>query len=122
MPGIETEVDGVRRTINRAIEKDPFTPVSSTRHDEQARRANRFQLALELRRIPVHPAHNGGVGHRQATLDLQQVPEAELEARIPPHAQDDDLAIEKSSLAPCLQTQEASYRAALKHTDRSKDR
>src|ERR1700744_6193414 len=43
----------------------------------------------------MHPTHNGGVGHRQAALGhhLHQIPEAQLEAQVPPHAQDDDLAI-----------------------------
>jgi hypothetical protein len=43
-----------------------------------------------------HPAHDRGVGQRQAALGqhLHQIPEAEFEAQIPAHAQDDDLAVE----------------------------
>ena len=55
----------------------------------------------------MHQAHDGGVGHRHATLGhhLHQISEAELEAQVPPHAQDDDLAVKvptlNSSSKPC---------------------
>jgi hypothetical protein len=55
--------------------------------------------ALELRRIMVHPAHDGGVRHRRAALRhlLHQVPEAESEPRMPPNAQGDDLPVSVSA-------------------------
>src|ERR1700720_4552943 len=60
----------------------------------------------------VHPAHDGGVRHRQAALahHLRQVPETELEAQVPPHAQDDELTIKVSALEQLIQTQEPSHR------------
>ena len=50
--------------------------------------------ALELRRKTLHPAHDRGMGQGQTTLGhhLDQIPEAQLEAKIPPHAEDDYLA------------------------------
>ena len=50
---------------------------------------------LELRNIVTHPTHDGGVSHRSAALGhhLDQVSEAEPEAQVPPHAQDDNFAI-----------------------------
>ena len=82
------------------------------------RMTTRLGPALEFRRIVVHPAHDGGVGHRQAALlhHLHQVPEAELEAQIPPHAQDDHLVVEVPPLEQILQVQEPGHRAALKAT------
>ena len=49
-------------------------------------------------------------------------PKAELEAQIPPHAQDNDLAIKVAPLEQLLQPQEPSHRAALKQPDRPDDR
>jgi hypothetical protein len=48
----------------------------------------------------VHPTHDGSVGHRQAALShhLHQIPKAELEAQVPPHAQDDDLTLKVATL------------------------
>ena len=48
----------------------------------------------------MHPAHDGGVGHRQAAFGhhLHQVSQAQLEAKIPAHAQDDDLAVKVATL------------------------
>src|SRR5580700_3280189 len=67
--------------------------------------------ALELRSIMVHPAHDGGVCHRQAAFrhHLHQVPEAELEAQVPPHAQDNDLTIKVATLEQLIQSQELSH-------------
>ena len=60
----------------------------------------------------MHPTHDGGVGHRHATLGyhLYEIPEAELEPQIPTHAQDDDLTIEVPSLEQLLHTQELGHR------------
>jgi hypothetical protein len=51
---------------------------------------------LEFRRKALHPAHDRGMGQRQATLG--QIPKAQLEAKIPPHAEDDDLAFKVPTL------------------------
>src|SRR5580698_11346751 len=70
---------------------------------------------LELRNIMMHPTHNGGVGHRQAALGhhLHQIPEAELEAQVPPHAQDDDLAIKVPTIKQLVHAREPRHRTAL---------
>jgi hypothetical protein len=49
---------------------------------------------LEFRRKTLHPAHDRGMGQGQATLGhhLDQIPKTQLEAKISPHAEDDDLA------------------------------
>ncbi|HSZ89077.1 MAG TPA: hypothetical protein VK822_06835 [Acetobacteraceae bacterium] len=63
----------------------------------------------------MHPTHNGGVGHRQAALGhhLHQIPEAELEAQVPPHAQDDDLAIKVPTIKQLVHARKPGHRTAL---------
>ncbi len=66
----------------------------------------------------THPRHAimlaDSTTRRCSSNRLDQIPEAELEARIPPHAQDDDLGVEVPSLEQLTQTQEPGHRAALK--------
>jgi hypothetical protein len=59
----------------------------------------------------MQPAHDGGVGHRQAALGhhFDQIAEAELEAQVPPQAQDDDLAIKMATLEQFVQAQEPGH-------------
>jgi hypothetical protein len=40
---------------------------------------------------------------------LHQIPESELEAEVPPHAQYDDLTIKVATLKQFIQTQEPSH-------------
>ena len=49
--------------------------------------------ALEFRRKTLDPAQDRRMNKGQATFrhHLDQIPEAQLEAKIPPHTQDDDL-------------------------------
>src|SRR6202046_5992260 len=63
----------------------------------------------------MHPPHDGGVGHRQAALGhhLHQIPEAELEAQVPPHAQDDDLTIKVPTLKQLVYSRKPSHRTVL---------
>jgi len=96
----ETEVDGIPGAIDLPVEIDPFAADLHVSLIHTPRCSGRLRepvpAALELQGIMLHPAHDRGVSHRQATFlhHLNQVPEAELEAQIPPHAQDDDFAIE----------------------------
>jgi len=55
------------------------------------------------------------VGHRQAALGhhLRQIPEAQLEAQVPPHAQDDDLAIKVSTVKQPIRVRMPGHRLAL---------
>ena len=64
----------------------------------------------------VHPAHDGGVRYRQATLrhHLHQVPVAELEVRLPLHAQDNDLTVKVAALEQFIQSQEPGHRPAFR--------
>jgi hypothetical protein len=43
----------------------------------------------------MHPAHDGGAGHRQTTLGhhLHQILEVKLELQVPSHVQDDNFAM-----------------------------
>jgi hypothetical protein len=55
---------------------------------------------LEIRRLALHPAHDGCVRHRHTALGhhLYQVSKAKLESKIPAHAQNDDFAVEVATL------------------------
>ena len=63
----------------------------------------------------MHPTHDGGVGHRQAALGhhLHQIPEAQLEAQVPTHAQDDDLAIKMPTVKQPIHVRKPGHRLAL---------
>src|SRR5271165_6749556 len=117
-PGTEAKVHGVSRAVDRPIQIHPLAADLHVGLVDAPRRPGRprepVPPALELWRIMVHPAHNGGVGHRQAALGhhLHQVPEAELEAQVPPHAQHDDLTIEVATLEQFVQTREPSHLTA----------
>ena len=118
----ETEVNGISCAIDRPVEIDPSTLDFHLGLVHTPRRTGRLREAvppaLEFRRIVVHPPHDGGVGYRQAALlhHLHEFPEAELEAQISPHAQDDHFAVEVPPLEQILQVQEPGHRAALKAT------
>ena len=62
----------------------------------------------------MHPTHDGGVRHRQAALGhhLHKIPEAELEAQVPPYAQDDDLAIKVPTLKQLVHAWKPGHRTA----------
>ena len=45
-------------------------------------------------------------------------PEAEFEAQVPPHTQDDDLAIEVAALEQFVQTRESGHRTAFSSWER----
>jgi hypothetical protein len=55
---------------------------------------------LKFRHETLHPAHDRRVGEGKAAFGhhLHQVTEAQLEAQIPPHTQDDDLTLEVPTL------------------------
>ena len=65
---------------------------------------------LKFRRKTLHPAHDRGMGQGQATLGhhLDQIPKAQLEAKIPPHAQDDDLAFKVPPLEQLIKADRRS--------------
>src|SRR5216684_1677385 len=66
---------------------------------------------LKLRCVAPHPAHNGRMRHRQAALGhhLHQVSQAQLESKIPAHAQDDDFAVEVATLEQLLQALQLAH-------------
>jgi hypothetical protein len=72
----------------------------------------------------MDPPHDGGVSHRQAAFGhhLHQVSEAELEAQVPPHTQDNYLAIKVPTLKQFSQTREPGYHTALNSPDSREDR
>lgn len=113
----ETDVNGVASAINRPIEPDPFGAslraglVYTPRHSGGMHKA--VPTSSDHRGVMVQPAHDRGVGDRAATLahHLQEVPQLELEAPIPRHAESDDLAIEVPTFEQLLRTQEPIYGA-----------
>jgi hypothetical protein len=58
-----------------------------------------FPAFLELRCVVLHPTHDGRMRHRQAPLGhhLHQVSQAQLEPKIPAHAQDNDFAVKMTT-------------------------
>jgi hypothetical protein len=60
----------------------------------------------------AHPAHNRGVCQRQAALGhhFHQISEAEFEAQLPAHAQDDDLSIKMPACKQHIHTQKPGHR------------
>jgi hypothetical protein len=66
------------------------------------------------------PAHNGGVRQREATLrhHFHQVAVTEFETQVPPHAQDDDLAVKVAALEQLIQTQEPGHRITFSPSER----
>src|SRR6202040_2275685 len=66
---------------------------------------------LELRCVSPHPTHNGRMGQRQAALGhhLHQVSQAQLEAKIPAHAQDDYLAVKVATLEQLLDAHQLAH-------------
>src|SRR6476660_8180564 len=68
---------------------------------------------LELRCVSPHPTHNGRMCQRQAAFGhhLHQVSQTQLEAKIPAHAQDDDLAVKVATLEQLLD----AHQLALAH-------
>src|ERR1700722_2197442 len=72
------------------------------------------RTASSASRTPVrspHPTHNGRMGQRQAALGhhLHQVSQAQLEAKIPAHAQDDDLAVKVATLEQLLDAHQLAH-------------
>jgi hypothetical protein len=59
----------------------------------------------ELRRKALHPTHNRGVHQRQTALGhhLDQIAQAELVAKVPAYAENNDLSIEMSPIKQRLQ-------------------
>ena len=120
-PGADTKVTRVARTIHRPIQIGPIAAHLHVGLVDAPRSSGRLRgpvpTTLELRSIMVHPTHDRRVHHRQAALGhhLRQIPKAELEPQIPPHAKDDDLAIKVAALEQLVQTQEPRHRAALKY-------
>src|SRR6516164_9076731 len=118
-PGAKTKVHGSSLAIDRSIQIHPLAADLHVGLVDAPKGPDRpgepVPAALELGCIVMHPAHNGGVDHRQAALGhhLYQVPEAEFEAQVPSHAQDDDLAVKVATLEQFGQTWDPSHRAAL---------
>src|SRR5262249_40535234 len=54
---------------------------------------------FKFRNIALYPAQNRGMRQGNASLghDLDQIPGTQLETQVPPHAEDNDFAIEVSS-------------------------
>jgi hypothetical protein len=92
-PGTQAKFHGLSRAVHRPVQIHPLAAHLHVGLVDAPRRPNRpcepVPAALEPWRITMHPAHDGGVGDRQIALGdhLHQVPEAELEAQVPPHAQ-----------------------------------
>src|SRR5580658_1326430 len=61
--------------------------------------------------VSPHPTHNGRMGQRQAAFGhhLHQVSQAQLEAKIPAHAQDDDLAVKVATLEQSLDAHQLAH-------------
>src|SRR5580658_995298 len=61
--------------------------------------------------VSPHPTHNGRMGQRQAAFGhhLHQVSQAQLEAKIPAHAQDDDLAVKVAALEQSLDAHQLAH-------------
>jgi metal-dependent hydrolase (beta-lactamase superfamily II) len=72
----------------------------------------------------MHPPHDGGVSHRQAAFGhhLHQVSEAELEAQVPPHTQDNYLAIKVPTIKQFIQIREPGHHTALNSPDGRENR
>jgi len=71
----------------------------------------------------MDPPHDGGVSDRQAAFGhhLRQVSEAELDAQVPPHTQDNYLAIKVPTLKQFLQTREPGHHTARNSPDGRED-
>ena len=71
----------------------------------------------------MDPPHDGGVSDRQAAFGhhLHQVSEAELDAQVPPHTQDNYLAIKVPTLKQFLQTREPGHHTARNSPDGRED-
>src|SRR5271165_6960105 len=127
-PGAETKVHGSALAIHGPLQIHPSASDLHIGFVDTPRTAARpcepVPASLKLRRIVMHPAHDGGVGHRQAALrhHLRQVPEAELEPEVPPDTQHDDLAIKVTTLEQFVQSQEPGHRTARNPIRRPKDR
>src|SRR6516225_1259077 len=73
----------------------------SMAHTTIMRWVQRYAPEFEKRwRVALHPAHDRGMRHRQAALahHLHKVSQTQLKAKIPAHAQDDDVAVEVATL------------------------
>src|ERR1700733_7290274 len=118
-PGAEPKVYCLPIAIDRPVQIDPLAADFHVGLVDAPRRTYRprelVPATLELRNIMMHPTHNGGVGHRQAALGhhLHQIPETELEAQVPPHAQDDDLAIKVPTTKQLVHARKPGHRTAL---------
>jgi hypothetical protein len=98
-PAAQTTIYRPALAINRPIQIDPLPANLNVGLVHPPRCPDRtgksVPAPLELGRVATNPAHDGGVSHRQTALshDLRQIAKAEFKAQIPPHTQDDDLAI-----------------------------
>jgi hypothetical protein len=72
----------------------------------------------------MDPPHNGGVSQRQAAFGhhLHQVSEAELEAQVPPHTQDNYLALKVPTLKQFIQTRDPGHHTAINSPESREDR
>jgi hypothetical protein len=109
-PDAEPEIDGLACSIYHPVQ---ITPLASDVHislvdpSGWARRDGKAIPALDkLASIPLYPSQNRRVGQRQAPLGhhLDQVAQAELEAQVPSHAQNDDFAIKVATCEQLLHT------------------
>ena len=59
----------------------------------------------------MHPTHDRGVDHRQTAFGhhLHKITVAEFETQLPPHAQNDDVPIEVTTLEQFIQTQKPRH-------------
>ena len=103
-PGAEPKIDRLASPVNCTVKIDPLASDLHVRFVDSPRltscRGKAVPAFDELRREALHPAHDRRMRQRQPALGhhLDQVAEAELVARVPAHAQDDDLAIEMQTV------------------------
>src|ERR1700722_6412120 len=113
--GAQPEVNRPPRPIHGTIEIAPFSSNFDVCLVPPPRPAvplgEPLPALLEPRCVSPHPTHNGRMGQRQAAFGhhLHQVSQAQLEAKIPAHAQDDDLAVEVATLEQLLAAHQLAH-------------
>ena len=99
----EVEVDRLTSLVDRAVEVHPFAFDLDIGLIRPPRTPDRLGILapalLKDRNKADHPAHDRGVGHREAPFrhHLHEIAVAELIANVPANAEDDHQAVEMAA-------------------------
>jgi hypothetical protein len=102
--GPEQEIDRLAFFVDRSIEVSPATFDLYVGFVDPPRRASSACEAVpplfEFRDIARYPAHDRGMGQRNASLrhHFHEISKAELESEIPTDTEDDDLPVKMAAL------------------------